>query len=150
MTCHFKKKQGNLWLMKKTVLFGLLLLVLVGCSPSSLEDFQHEGESLSRKLIKELAQIHNKSELHQAAPQLQKRFEQIVDLMIAARKYQQTHPDEDLMQDSPVSDALVQELKRIYQIEGGRQVIEKAQREALIRLDAFEKSSDKQSQLFKR
>ena len=63
--------------------------------------------------------------------------------MIEARKFQEEEPFEPDTTNTLVSDMLKEELKRIYKLEGGREVIEKAQKEALIRLDAFERSLKK-------
>jgi len=113
---------------------------LGGCSPSSLEDYRKEGEAFSRRLVEDLQNIHTKEELVRAEPLLKKRFNTLVSLMIAAREYQKQHPDEELIEEEGVaSQALLIELKRIYALEGGRDIVERAQREPLIRFDAYEK-----------
>jgi hypothetical protein len=135
------------------VLF-VILFCLVACSPSSLEDFQREGQALSRELAMELQEIQTREELHKAAPKIKKKFDLLVDLMIEARKFQQKHPEENgfdpATTDPATSDLLLCELKRIYRLESGRETIEKAQRESLIRLDAFERSVTKQQQRLKK
>ncbi len=61
--------------------------------------------------------------------------------MIHARTFQREHTDGALPaweeSDFLASEALMLEMKRVYQIEGAREIIEQAQREALFRLDAF-------------
>jgi hypothetical protein len=47
--------------------------------------------------------------------------------------------DENNKMDRALSEHLRRELNRIYGIEGGREIIEKCQEEALFRLDGFEK-----------
>lgn len=114
-----------------------------GCSPNSLEDFHCEGEARCRVLVKELQKIRSREQLASSAPMLKKHFEDLVLLMIQAREYQETHCEEDsaaLVSENEVSTVLEEELRRIYAIEGGREVIERAQQEALVRLDAFERS----------
>lgn len=83
-----------------------------------------------------------------AVPQLKKHFEELVDLMILARDFQENHPDEvmPLLAENTISNLLEQELRRIYMIEGGREIIENAQQEALVRLDAFERACIKKRQ----
>jgi hypothetical protein len=69
-----------------------------------------------------------------------------VGLIIEAREYQIKHPDEYVLsaEEAPFSEELLFELKRLYtHIEGGREIIERAQKEALIRLDGFEKKLQK-------
>ena len=110
------------------------LLVISGCSPQSQDDFHHEGESICRALVEELQDVENRQDLLKIAPRIKQHFENLVDLMIAARKAQ-VQPQVD---STEMSQVLQAELKRIYRIEGGREVIEKAQKESLLRLDAFE------------
>jgi hypothetical protein len=136
--------------------FRLLILISFislgwGCSPNSLKDFHHEGEALSRALASDLREIHTKDDLIKATPLLKKRFEAFVELMIIAKEYQQKHLEEEIpeavLSDLPSGESLFWELKRIYAMEGGRETIEKAQREALIRLDAYERNRLKQNQI---
>jgi hypothetical protein len=86
-----------------------------------------------------------------ALPKLKKRYEEFTDLMIAAKEYQLNHPEEELLElnmaDSDSNEILFSELKRIYAMEGGREMLERAQREALIRLDAAEQNRLKQNQI---
>ena len=95
------------------------------------------------KFGRELQKIHNREDLAKSAPLLKLKFDRLVDLMIEARKTQQDHPEECVFDfDHSIyssSEAVKEQLKRVYRIEGGKDVIEKAQREALIRLDAFER-----------
>ena len=118
----------------------LFIALLCGCNPSSLEDFQHEGEALCKSIALDLQAVRNREELAQAAPKLKKRFNSLVDLMIAARTYSRQHPEECALPPSASSEELLAELKRVYAFEGGKEIVEKAEREALIRLDAFERS----------
>jgi len=130
-----------------------ILLPLLGCSPSSMEDYRHEGQSWSRSLILELQQIHTTEELLQSEHKLKKKFDESVSLMIAAREYQQKHWEDALEEpsDSALTESLNQELqaqlRRIYDLEGGRECIERAQQEALVRLDAHERHLMKKKEL---
>lgn len=130
------------------VLSLFLLGMLSGCSPSSLEDYRLEGEARCRTLLEELQKIHNREQLVKAAPHLKKYFNNLVTLMIHAREFQETHPDETpgLSTESNASSELEEELRRIYAIEGAREIIERAQQEALVRLDAFERARSKRRQ----
>ena len=124
-------------------------LLLSSCSPSSLEDFHYEGKVRCRALIEELQTIHNREDLTRALPRLKKHFNELVDLMIDAREFQEKHSDEEAMPDfaeNSISSLLEQELRRIYAIDGGREIIESAQHEALVRLDAFERACIKKRQ----
>jgi hypothetical protein len=124
------------------------LLCTAGCSPGSIEDFHWEGESQCRALVDELQAIHDRDELLRAVPKIKKSFEDLVALMIRAREFQEEHPDESLplISENSFSNKLQQELRRIYTLEGGREIMEGAQQEALVRLDAFERACAKKRQ----
>jgi hypothetical protein len=132
---------------RSSMFFSLVLLLLTGCGPKSLEDFREEGEGLTRSLIEELQSIHARDDLVDAAPRLQKLFNELVDVMIASREFKEKHPHLDALplskKDHELSDQLRGELNRILHLEGGREVIEKCQEQALERLDAFEKRVNK-------
>ena len=117
----------------KTTFISLSLLVLTCCSPSSVEDFRHEGESRCRALVLELKKIQTPEELHRAEPTLKKHFNSLVILMLEAKRFQQSLDDPEPIEALPhqASIELKEELRRIYAFEGGREAIERAQQEAL-------------------
>ncbi|HEV3270344.1 MAG TPA: hypothetical protein VGZ69_06855 [Candidatus Rhabdochlamydia sp.] len=122
--------------MKK---FFLAFFILLGCNPSSYEDFQLEGNAHCRRMLNTLKCIQDRQQLVQAQPILRQHFEDLVDLMIAARKFQQGGLDPKELYPSFYSIALKEELKRLYEIEGGREIVEKAQKQAFLRLGAWER-----------
>jgi len=139
--------------MKKCLLFLYLSFGFIcGCSPNSSDDFHHEGESFCHALRNDLKKIHTREDLQRVAPDLKKKFNSLVDLIIASRIYQQKHPNEEAPEfndsEETASMLLLEELQRIYTLEGGREVVENAQREALIRLDGFERNLEHQKQIF--
>jgi hypothetical protein len=119
-------------------------LLLCSCSPNSSQEFHREGKARCRMLVLDLRKIENREQLLRSEAQLKKHFESLITLMIEAREFQQKHLDEVGGEGAFESDsagvALEEELRRIYLIEGGREIIEKAQHEALIRLDAYERA----------
>jgi hypothetical protein len=122
----------------KKVFLGLLVII-AGCSPHSAEDYQFEGEALCRAFVKELEKIRSREDLAGALPRIKKHYEALVSLMIEAKEFQRKHPDHEIADpqyyDHPYSETLKFELERICKLEGGRELLEKAEREALIRLD---------------
>jgi hypothetical protein len=134
--------------------FVWTLLLLYSCTPNSSADFQHEGEARCRGLIDDLQKIENREQLLRNEQQLKKHFEALVDLMIAAREYQLHHLDdisqENPLEENPMEFTLQEELRRIYAIEGGREVIEHAQHEALVRLDGHERALIKKNEKLKK
>lgn len=129
-------------MMQKLILSFILILAFTGCARRSLDDFKDEGESVTRSLIQELSKIRNRRQLLTASPKLQRLFNQLTDVMIAAQEFRQKFPDANkdiIFSNNELSDQLRLELNRIYKIEGGRQIIEKCQEQSLYRLDAYEK-----------
>ncbi len=119
-----------------------ILLLLCSCSPNSSKEFQKEGETRCKLLMLDLAKIENREQLLHAEMKLKKHFESLITLMIEAREFQQKHLDEDahenVLAENSISPFFEDELRRIYAIEGAREIIERAQHEALVRLDAYE------------
>ncbi|WP_158021734.1 hypothetical protein [Candidatus Protochlamydia naegleriophila] len=128
------------WQMAVLLAFSLLM---TGCSPRSLEDFKEEGEGITRSLIQELQKIRSRDQLVASTGRLQRLFDELVLVAIAAREFHHTHQELEMIEltltDHELSDRLRVELNRIYRFEGGRQIIEKCQEAALNRLDACEK-----------
>lgn len=122
--------------MKK---FFVVFLVFLGCNPSSYEDFQIEGNAHCRKILNTLKCIQDRQQLLQAQPILKQYFEDLVDLMIAARKFQQSSLEVKEFYPTFYSIALKEELKRLYEIEGGREIIERTQKQAFLRLSTLER-----------
>ncbi len=131
--------------------FFAIFLVLSSCQASSLDDFRYEGASQVRLLIEDLKGVESREDLVDAAPLLKKRFEKIVDLMIQSRVYQQKNPGLEISfysSNQALSDSLLEQMKRVYALEGGKECIEKAQREAMLRLDAKEKTLENSKKHF--
>lgn len=134
--------------LKLSLSLFVVMLILTGCSPRSQEDFREEGEGLTRSLIQELQAIHTREQLLAASNRLQRLFDQLVNVMIAAEEFHALHGEQDkgelTQRNHDLSDQLRVELNRLYCLEGGRQMIEKCQENALHRLDACEKKRVKQ------
>jgi hypothetical protein len=134
--------------MRKRLLAGIFFLLFsCSCQPASLTDFQYEGACQIRHLIEELEQIETREDLPRLEAAIKHRFEKIVTLMIQARIFQQKNPDVEApfsIQNLLLSQSLLEEMKRVYALEGGKECIERAQREAMLKLDAQEKILEKQ------
>ena len=136
-SCGFEPRLPRIFFI---FLSGLLALFF-SCSTQSLTDFKHEGEAVSRLLIEELKHIRSRDDLIEHAPRLQVLFDRLVDVIIHAKKFKDCHPDAVVESFSPhehsCSDQLRIELNRVLHMEGGQEVIEKAQESSLNRLDTF-------------
>ncbi len=97
-------------------------------------------------LVEELKQIRSRDDLIEHAPRLQNLFDSLVDVIIQAREFKSKHPQAQASveisshKEQSSGDQLRIELNRVLNMEGGREVIEKAQEASLNRLDAYEKS----------
>jgi hypothetical protein len=122
----------------------ILVLLLCSCSPNSSEEFKQEGVAYCRRLVIDLHKIENREQLLLAEPRLKKHFEALIDLMIEASEFEQKKIEsistETVFIGNGADFLLEDQLRRIYAIEGGREVIERAQQEALVRLDAYERT----------
>ncbi len=129
--------------MFRWLLVGVFLFC-VGCSPSSIEEFQFEGEDVAKGLLKELGRVYSLSDLKKEGPKLKKEYEHLARLMIAAKKYQNRHPNDEVsgLIGFEVSEALKKEFMRIYQLGGCSEVMEELQRESLHKLDLFHRRSE--------
>lgn len=123
--------------MKKFLIF----LIFLSCSSSN---FFQEGENKSHQLVDLLKKVESREDLLYNADLLERKFQELVDVMIAAHKYAEKHPQANSLGVNAYSDRLMQEFKRIYSIEGCRESMENIQREPLIRLDAYLKKRKKE------
>jgi hypothetical protein len=134
-------------------LYLALGVVLFGCSPHSSEEFHKEGEVLCRSLVETLQEIDSLDQLLSKETLLKKKFESLVSLMIDASRFQERHPDnwgaESGIEPGLISVSLKEQLHRIYLLEGGREIVERAQQESLVKLDAYERSRLKQREKLK-
>ncbi len=99
-----------------------------------------KGRAKNSEIIVVLEQIDDLEALIEALPTLQRLFNELVDLMIEAKKWQIKHKVswQPAEVDRAISLRLAEELERLYQIPSCRSLIEKAQEPAIIRLESFE------------
>jgi hypothetical protein len=136
-----------------THLFRLLLLtfflpqLFTSCTQNSLDGYREEGQGIIRSIIEVLKPIHTREELVNSAPQLKRLFNNLTDILILAHEFRTKHPDAEVhgltIDDHTLSDELRDELNRILRIDGGREILEKSQVEALNRLDTYHSKGNK-------
>lgn len=118
--------------------FILIILLVSGCTSQTLDDYHEQGEEITISLTETLKKIRTREQLIVAVPRLQVFFNELVVTMIAAENFEQVHPSEaDWTVNQEVSTALLQELNRLYQLEGGKALIEKSQENALQQLEQW-------------
>lgn len=119
-------------------LFLIFFLFLASCSPSTLSEWRVEGVSIVKDLVEEFKSIETLSDLKSHKRTIQKKYSKLVEVMIEASSYQEG--DETLRPESFYSDALKAQYLRIYEIEGGRELLFEIQKESLHKLDQFVRS----------
>ncbi len=120
--------------MRFSLIFRGIFLVFcyaASCSPSNLQELRCEGEGEVKKLVAELKKIETREDFEKSAKKLRKHFHRIADLLIKARGFPEGG---ELPPEMALSDELFIELARIYEIAGGRAMVEKSQEEAVRRL----------------
>jgi len=115
-----------------------------------LEDYREEGRSTMRSLIETSKHVHNREQLVEKSTDFKRLFDSLVSLSIAAHEHSLSHspiaPLPLYPEDHLLSEALRQELERLCSIDGGRELIERMQEEALHRLDKYLKRKSIPSQ----
>lgn len=84
-------------------------------------------------MVGELQKIETHQQLVAAEPHLREFYEKIAALMIAAKEAEASPV---IGSETIMSDLLQAELKRIYKIEAGRDILERCQKEALFKLSS--------------
>ncbi len=127
----------SLCTLKKFLLLFFLFFNF-SCGYHSLDEFQEEGEGISRSLTAELKKIHTRSELMAASPKIEVFFEKMADLMLKAHEQREVLESDILHNpsDKIVSGKLLEELDRIYMIDGGCEIIDKCREKALKKLSS--------------
>jgi len=124
-------------MMQKGLLF-FLPFILLGCSPSNLEDYHDESRGVMKQIVNELTKIKSKEKLMESSNKLKKLYLEWADNMIQAKEFKDLHPYQEIPELSPkdkqLNLKLEAELQRLRSIEGGWDVLEKCQQDALNKL----------------
>jgi hypothetical protein len=107
-----------------------------GCGPSSLSDISLEASTHRKKLMKILDKVQSKQDLIDHSSKIKKEINAFTDLMILAKEMEGEENQRMVSaEDEILSSELKEAMKRVYQIEGARELFENLQRDALHRLD---------------
>lgn len=109
---------------------ALIFLLLASCGPKSPEQFLRQSEQKCSELVAILEKAESLRDLEKEEVEIKKKFNEIANLMVKSRKFHEMHPSAGPPKAVPSSAALLDELKRIYAIKGGRELIERAQSDA--------------------
>lgn len=111
--------------------FGLLIILMAGCAPSSHEELRSEGEEVCRAFIQELQKIHTQEEALKHYSSIEKKYRKIASLIAELREMQEWEGESEVCRISELSNKLFLELARLYEIPGVREILEKAQLEGI-------------------
>jgi hypothetical protein len=129
MRYFYQEKEKNVInLSMKKRIFLSVFLIFFACSSS--ENGYEKGRICMQKLTEELKQIDTLEQLEAAIPHLKKRFNEIADVLIEIQK----SPNTSFKPSTEVGDELFAQLARLYEIPGGKQLIERAQIDAIQKL----------------
>ena len=122
-----------------------LFLFLTSCSSDNYDTYQESAFDITHQLSLELKQIRTRDDLLTHQKRLQYLFDKLVDSIIALKQYNTKHegstPLLDNSKENPYSELLRLELNRVIYMEGGQEIIEKAQENALNKLDLYERDN---------
>ena len=120
----------------RKVLYTVLLFLIAGCSPSNTQDCKREAKGITKSLTSDLRNVQTREDLIEKGDLIKQKSQALVSLIIRIKKLQEKKGDSSQEEDRSASDGLLAEMKRIYLIEGCRELMESFQREALLELDA--------------
>jgi hypothetical protein len=107
------------------------MIFCFSCAPSTIEDLRFEAQKEIKAFVLELRQMETKEELQKALPILRRRFNQIADILLQVKRVEK---GEKMITEHNLSEQIFFELARLYEIPGGKEIIESAQVEAIQRL----------------
>lgn len=117
--------------MKKILPYSLLLL-LMSCSPTNLNELRSEVDAQMKQLTEELREMGSKDDVLRSSKKLKKRFNKIAQILISSRQFE-AGCEEKL--ENRIGEELFTELARLYEIPGVREAIEATQSDAIRALD---------------
>ncbi|MCH9632124.1 MAG: hypothetical protein S4CHLAM6_04510 [Chlamydiae bacterium] len=138
---------------KNTVLLLIFLLIMSSCSPTTSNDYQTQACVIMKKFVKDLKKINDPKQLKKKQKLLKKHFNNLTNLMIDYRIFLDKQPEIDQEESVKMQQRAYElkcELYRIYQLDGGLDLIEEVQKDAYLKLSLFEHSlTNKRIDLFK-
>lgn len=96
-----------------------------------------------KSLSSDLRDVQTREDLIEKGALIEQKSQSLVSLIIRIKKLQEKKGNSSQEEDLSASDGLLAEMKRVYLIEGCRELMESFQREALLELDAFHQAEKK-------
>jgi hypothetical protein len=123
--------------MKIFIVLGLVAF-LSGCE-TSMPSHQRRAEKRAEALLTELQEVKRRDQLLASQERIAKAYRQLAEALVEAEQYRKHHPEEGLAAvGDELGTQLKRELQRLYAMEGGRELLESAQEEALEQLASLD------------
>lgn len=109
-----------------------LILILAGGCSRSIDQCRRDAEATECALYRLLVEAHTREELRERLPKLRRLYLELAQLQLAAEKaYDRDEWVAAKATPSEWSEKLRLELIRVYELEGGRELVENAQDDAI-------------------
>lgn len=139
--------------LKTNLVILIFLLLFSSCSPTTSSDYQTQACVVMKNFVKDLKKINDPKQLKKKQQILKKHFNRLTSLMIDYRTFLDKQPEivqEESLKMQKRAYELKCELYRIYQLDGGLDLIEEIQKDSYLKLSLFEHSlTNKRIDLFK-
>lgn len=117
------------------IVFIFIAILFQSCGLSSSSDYREAGQEKIKKFIVELKKVHSRDQLLDAEKNLVPCYKELIDLFVLAKVFLENNSesDEPLLssKDRELNENLRFEMIRICRIEGGREILERYQNQAL-------------------
>lgn len=114
------------------------LIFFVSCAPHTKEEVSQKVDRTMSKIIEHLSLVNSKEAFQERAKEIRSEFNQLVELLIL---FDQLPSNEGYLKHSMKGTLLEKELNRVRKIEGVLPLLEEAQRDALHKLDRYDKTN---------
>lgn len=114
----------------------MLLLLLAGCRTQSPQQLSQNTAAVTERMLALLGQIETRQDCLAREEDLEKLYLAYAELIIKAEQLLERKAAEGLVfpSDDQLSESLRAELLRVYDIDGCREIVERAQEEAMHKL----------------
>ena len=112
-------------------IYILALIFLFSCTQNHMDDLREEAKSICSSITEDLKKVHTKEDLLAIRPALRRKFNRIAKIMVEVENLQKEPVSYEISQDTKISDNLLFEMQRVYQIPGAQKIIEQSQISAL-------------------
>jgi hypothetical protein len=115
----------------------LVLVLLCGCEPSVAQK-QQRAQERAVQLFEQLQAIKTREQLLRAQPRIARLYTALAQELVETEQRARDEPGVRPLERGALSQQLKGELQRLYAMEGGRELLEAAQEEALLQLAQLE------------